>query len=465
MVRIFRHYVSPLKLTLAAVDFALIFAAIILAEYCRYALLGDYGGYSTSYVGWIAKLLVPSTLTAIMVGVGGYHADANADMRIFAIRLFITLAFGGIILSAFAFLFPVLPLWRSILLLCMLFSWWFVWLFHWLMVLFADNQLFHRRVVVLGAGKRACKLKQFIESSPDAGLNIVSIVALKGEQAEIEYSTMLEDIASFEEYAMAQKAELIIVANDTSLSLLPLSALISCKLSGVQVQDILSFYEQVRGYVELDTVQSEWIIFSEGFRGGNGAERITKRLLDVIVSLLFLGLTLPIMILTAVAIKLTSAGPVFYRQERVGYRGRVFRLLKFRSMCNNAEEEGTPQWAQEKDPRVTAVGRFIRTVRIDELPQIFNVLKGDMSFVGPRPERPYFVEQLKQEIPFYQERHYLKPGITGWAQIRFPYGASVSDAKKKLEYDLYYVKNYSLFLDVLIILQTLRVVLFPLGVR
>ncbi|HEY8351792.1 MAG TPA: exopolysaccharide biosynthesis polyprenyl glycosylphosphotransferase, partial [Sphingomonadales bacterium] len=204
--------------------------------------------------------------------------------------------------------------------------------------------------------------------------------------------------------------------------------------------------------------------FSDGFGRSGRFDLFLKRLFDVTTSLLLLLLTLPILIVTAIAIKVTSPGPVFYRQERVGQGGRTFMVLKFRSMRTDAERNG-PQWAQANDDRVTPVGRLIRTARIDEIPQIFNVLKGDMSFVGPRPERPVFVEQLAKEIPFYLERHRVKPGITGWAQINYPYGASVEDARHKLQYDLYYIKNYSIFLDFLVLIQTLRVVLWPEGAR
>ena len=255
------------------------------------------------------------------------------------------------------------------------------------------------------------------------------------------------------------------MALDERRGAFPVHDLLACKVKGMAVTDLPSFFERERGYVDLATLQPSWLIFSDGFVGGKAYEKAAKRIFDIVVSLIVLMVCMPILIGTAIIIKLTSKGPVLYRQERTGLHDRRFNLLKFRSMRVDAEKETGPQWASQNDPRVTPIGRFIRHARIDEIPQIFNVLKGDMSFVGPRPERPYFVEQLSEQVPYYRERHNVKPGITGWAQLNFPYGASMDDARRKLEYDLYYIKNYSLFLDFLILLQTARVVLFQDGVR
>jgi sugar transferase (PEP-CTERM system associated) len=245
---------------------------------------------------------------------------------------------------------------------------------------------------------------------------------------------------------------------------MPVNDLLHLKLSGVDIVEFSTFWEKETGRVDLDTVHPSWMIFSDGF-GGTTATRAVKRGFDLLVSLSFLFLTLPVLAATALLIKLDTRGPIFYRQERVGQHGRPFMLLKFRSMVTDAERDGVPQWAGSGDARVTRVGRVIRQTRIDEIPQVFNVLIGDMSFIGPRPERPFFVQELATKIPYYAERHRVKPGITGWAQINFPYGASIEDAKQKLEYDLYYIKNHSIFLDCIILLQTARVVLFPEGVR
>jgi exopolysaccharide biosynthesis polyprenyl glycosylphosphotransferase len=222
--------------------------------------------------------------------------------------------------------------------------------------------------------------------------------------------------------------------------------------------------ERETGRVDLDTLNPSWLIFSDGFSSGRALSSVAKRLFDIVASGLLLALTFPLIALFALLIRLDSQGPAFFRQQRVGLYGQPFTLLKLRSMRSDAEAGGA-KWAERDDPRVTRMGRFIRKVRIDELPQVWTVLRGQMSFVGPRPEVPAFVEDLEDKLPFYAERHMVKPGITGWAQINYPYGASTEDARRKLEYDLYYAKNYTPFLDLLILLQTLRVVIWPEGAR
>ena len=247
-------------------------------------------------------------------------------------------------------------------------------------------------------------------------------------------------------------------------ALVPLRELMDVRLTGIAVSDYQSFYESETGCVDLDAVKPSWFLFSNGF-AGTRLHKWLKRTLDLAVSLVFLVLFLPLMLLAAIAVRLESPGPVFYRQQRIGFRGRTFTLFKFRSMCADAEKDGVPKWADRNDSRITRVGAVIRKTRIDELPQIFNVLMGDMSFVGPCPERAYFVDQLAAQLPFYADRHWVKPGITGWAQLNYQYGASVEDAKIKLQYDLYYVNYYGILLDIIVIIQTVRVVLWPSGVR
>jgi sugar transferase (PEP-CTERM system associated) len=241
-------------------------------------------------------------------------------------------------------------------------------------------------------------------------------------------------------------------------------ALLDNKLRGVPVYSDLSFQEHHLGRIELDAIDATWLLFADGFQNGK-LSRAFKRLFDIAIGLLLTVVTLPLMLVTAVAIKLDSEGPVFYRQERTGLHGETFTLFKFRSMALDAEVAGKPQWAQKRDPRITRVGAFIRASRIDELPQLFNVLRGEMSMIGPRPERPIFVDELAKVIPFYNHRGYVKPGLTGWAQVNYPYGASVEDAREKLAYDLYYVKNRSALLDMVILLATVRVILFREGAR
>lgn len=264
-------------------------------------------------------------------------------------------------------------------------------------------------------------------------------------------------------FAQMLKTDEIVVAVD-SLRNLPATELIECKLRGIKVVDAISFLERETGQIDAAKIAPEWLAFSTGFVS-NHSHRILKRTVDLTISATFLLFTLPLCVLVAIAIKLDSPGPIFYRQERVGLNGGVFQLWKFRSMRADAERDGTPRWASTVDDRVTRVGRFIRLVRIDEIPQVINVLSGDMSFIGPRPERPFFVEQLRELLPNYDLRHRVRPGITGWAQVNYPYGASIEDASRKLAYDLFYLKKNDVLLDLAILMQTVRVVLFAQGAR
>ncbi len=259
------------------------------------------------------------------------------------------------------------------------------------------------------------------------------------------------------------KVHKVVVALQERRGTLPLRDLLDCKFNGVLVEDSPTFYEEMTGKIPVAGLYPSSLIFSSGFKKSR-VLLLTKRLLDIVASLVLLIISLPISIVTAAAIKLDSKGPIIFSQERAGEREKVFKIYKFRSMYTDAEKHG-PRWASDNDSRITRVGRIIRKLRIDEIPQLYNILKGDMSFVGPRPERPYFVEQLKKQIPFYSERFWVKPGLTGWAQINYSYGASVEDALEKLQYDLYYIKHLSITLDIAIILQTIKVVLVGRGAR
>jgi sugar transferase (PEP-CTERM system associated) len=270
-----------------------------------------------------------------------------------------------------------------------------------------------------------------------------------------------EDIPSL---VQQYEVDRIVVGLTDRRGQLPIAELLQAKLSGVYVEDATSMYERLTGKILIDDLKPSWMIFSDGFVVSRWT-RMLKRGLDVALSSVGLLLSTPLMLLTAIAVYLDSPGPILYSQERVGERGRIFTVYKFRSMRADAEEDGTPQWARDGDDRVTRVGRFIRTARLDEMPQLWNVLRGDMSFVGPRPERPYFVEQLAREIPFYQQRHAVKPGVTGWAQVKYQYGSTIEDAMEKLRYDLYYIKHLSVALDLSIVFDTVKVILFGRGAK
>ncbi len=330
-----------------------------------------------------------------------------------------------------------------------------------------DMSQFKRRVLVLGTGQTASTITTSMRRKSDRrGFSIVAFMKVPGEVTQISSERVVPEVPSLRSYAEQLNIEEIVVAVDDKRAALPLQDLVKCRMDGIKVVEITNFFEQEAGKILVDFINPGWLIFSEGFHQSQSAT-IAKRVFDVLCSLLLLVVAWPLMLATAIAIWIEEGlgAPVFYRQERVGLAGETFDVLKFRSMTVNAEGDGKARWATVDDNRVTRVGKFIRKVRIDELPQILNVLKGDMAFVGPRPERPQFVAELSEKIPYFDVRHGVKPGITGWAQLSYPYGASEEDSKQKLQFDLYYVKNHSLFLDIIILLNTVEIVCFGKGAR
>lgn len=322
------------------------------------------------------------------------------------------------------------------------------------------------RVLVLGTGAQAAMVHGALLDGARSGMQCVGFLPTSGpiEHRVPTHQVLSSRMSLADAVREFRVNEVVVAVQQQRGGILPIRELLSCRLQGVLVSDPAGFFERVRGELPLDALKASWLIYGDGFRQSL-ARRLVKRLFDLVASLVLLVVTAPVMLVTAIAIALESGRPVIFRQERVGLNGRSFVLLKFRSMRTDAEKDGAPKWAAANDPRVTRVGAFIRKVRIDELPQLFNVLKGEMSFVGPRPERPYFVDQLTEKIPYYGARHSVKPGITGWAQVRFTYGASLADSIRKLQFDLYYVKNHNLLLDLAILFATIRVVLRGEGAR
>lgn len=321
------------------------------------------------------------------------------------------------------------------------------------------------RVLVLGTGERAEAVRQFLERAGGAVEIVGFLPARAGEERKVDGHRIYPEDAHLAEVVGRERVDEIIVAvQEQRGGTLPMEDLLSVRLAGTQVSSDASFIERVRGRVPLASLRQSYLIYGEGFRQGR-VRAFVKRAFDLVVALMLLALVWPIMVVFAVLIRLESRGPVIYRQERVTQGGRTFTVLKFRSMRVDAEREGKPVWAGAGDARVTRIGKLMRRTRIDELPQLLNVLFGEMSFVGPRPERPYFVQQLNESLPYYGLRHTVKAGLTGWAQVRYEYTASFEDTANKLEYDLYYVKNHSLFLDLVILVETVRVVIFGEGAR
>ena len=321
-----------------------------------------------------------------------------------------------------------------------------------------------RRTMILGTGAEAVAVEQSIGQLGAAVRLLGFFPAKKSETAHVvPGNRILADGLDLVDAVRRHNVEEIIVAvRERRGGVLPLRELLDCKLLGVRVLDLSSYYERAVGQLRLDSLHASWLIFGDGFRQGL-VRAFVKRVFDIAAAFVLLVLAAPVIVLTAAAIIVESGFPILYRQERVGQGGRLFNVIKFRSMRRDAEIDGKPRWAQKNDDRVTRTGRIIRKLRIDELPQLVNVLRGDMSLVGPRPERPYFVDQLAREIPYYAVRHSVKPGVTGWAQVRYHYSASLDDAVQKLQYDLFYVKNHTLFLDVVILFETVGVVLTGAG--
>lgn len=321
------------------------------------------------------------------------------------------------------------------------------------------------RVLVFGTGAKALSVKRTLAKS-DPNIEIVGFYPSPNEEeAKIPAEQILPRTQSLTDTALNLKVrEIVVAVTERRGGAMPLRELLDCKLYGIRVLDLASHFEQTLGQIRLDALYAGWLIFGDGFRQGVWRTFI-KHVFDIACSTILLTLALPVMTITALAIVVESGFPILYRQERVGLNGRIFKVIKFRSMRTDAEKDGKPRWATAKDDRVTRVGRVIRKLRIDELPQLFSVLTGDMSLVGPRPERPFFVDKLTKEIPFYAVRHSVKPGVTGWAQVRHHYGASVEDSAEKLQYDLYYVKNHTLFLDLVILFETVGVVLTGKGAQ
>jgi sugar transferase (PEP-CTERM system associated) len=463
LIRLFKHYVPHSVLLLGAIDFLLLIAAGEAGWLLRLWQIG--GQADPADAQRVPHLLTfAAVLQLAMVGVGAYGVDALGSMRLAAARLVVAVSLGVLLLALVFFLLPALTFWRSNLVYAMAFALTLLFLARLAFGRALGSEAFKRRILVLGAGPRAARLEALARTE-GAGFAIAGFVGMNDGRQAVANAVNRDDIANLTAHVVRLRVTEVVLALEERRNALPLADLLKVKTTGVHVNEFSSFIERETGRVDLDSVNPSWLIFSDGFSSGRRLSAAGKRLFDIVVSGIILIAFAPLIALAAVAVKLESRGPAFFRQRRVGLYGQCFELVKLRSMREDAEVGGKAVWAQKDDPRVTRVGSVIRKLRIDELPQAWTVLTGRMSLVGPRPERPQFVADLEARLPYYAERHVVKPGITGWAQINFPYGASVEDARQKLEYDLYYAKNYTPFLDLLILLQTVRVVLWPEGAR
>lgn len=466
MVRIFKHYMPFSLILLGLVEAGLFFASIYLGAWIRYTDLWTNVGHYEQILPIYPKAFVFAfVMMSIMTAFGMYQRDAQeADWSYYA-RFMSVFIIGMVAMTMVFYMFPVLFLGRGIFAMTFASAWLGCGVVRFVFLKFIDHSNLKRRILVLGTGRSAASVSN-LEHAGKYRFKVVGFLQFGDEaRGNVPEDLVLEKGKSIEEIARKNEVdEIIIGVRDRRSANLPMHELLECKLQGINVADLTSFFERETGHVSLQDLNPSWMVFSDGFRRGT-IKDIFKRLFDIAISAILLFTTLPIIVFTALLIVIESGFPIFYRQQRVGESGKIFDILKFRSMRKDAEKDGKPQWAAKNDSRTTRIGQIIRRTRIDELPQLINVLKGDMSFVGPRPERPFFVEELGQKINYYEYRHSVKPGITGWAQIRYPYGASFEDSIEKLQYDLYYIKNHSLFLDLIVMFQTAQVILLGRGVR
>lgn len=427
-------------------------------------LLFEGGSFSDDIVVYLFRALVVTLIFQLCL----YYFDLY-DLSIITgiadnlTRITQAFGFGCIALGLLYYLFPVVIISTKVFLsaflaICATITLW-RFLYFWVLA----RRMFAQPIVVIGAGKFAQAIVDTVEGKQDSGYKIVARMGLEEDHSASSRIASSVNSQDLRELCLARSIEKIVLALDERRGRLSMHDLISYKFMGIEIVDGVAFYEDLTGKMPVEKINPSWFLFSNGFHVTRLTER-TKRVFDIFISLFGLLASLPVTLLAAVVIKFESPGPVFYRQQRVGRHGDPFEVIKFRSMCQDAEKDGAV-WAAQEDCRVTRFGAILRKTRIDEIPQMYNVLRGDMSFVGPRPERPVFVRQLVKTIPFYSIRHVVKPGITGWAQVCYPYGASEEDALRKLEYDLFYLKNLSLSFDLFIIFQTVKIVLFQRGSR
>jgi sugar transferase (PEP-CTERM system associated) len=407
-------------------------------------------------------------MIGIITAVGLYERnfwDGKGDM---ILRVGVSFVLGFLLLSLLYYIAPSWRLGRREFSISFSLAFLGVILARFIFLKAINQDELRRRVLVLGTGHKASQVEA-LASTDNPSIHLVGFILLKEEGILVDNPSKILPIET-NLYSLCEEQqvdEIVVALDERRGGELPMQDILDCKISGVGVSEYVSFIERETGQITLNDLRPSSMIYSDGFQQAV-LQSSSKRLFDIIVSLSILILTSPLILLTALAIWLESRGrdPVFYLQERVGKNDQIFKVIKFRSMQVDAEKSGEPRWAQKNDPRVTRVGAVIRKVRIDELPQLVNVLIGHMSFVGPRPERPQIVKQLEQAIPYYSLRHRVKPGITGWAQLYFHYpnpDRMVEDAREKLQYDLYYIKNYSLFLDMMVLLQTAHVILWAKG--
>ncbi len=466
MLRVFSHYIPTSLVFLLLIEIGVFYSSVYLGVEIRFFNSGDKAAAIAKLEPLSLKALMFTVLMILSMTAMGLHTrNVVDDFSGMMIRIFLSFIGGlGIIVLSF-YIYPQSFLGRGAFALALLISFFGVLFTRTIFQKLDNNNLFKRRLLVMGAGVKGKLIEDQKDFAQKRGYEIIGFVDIDQSEIIVDKDNILEIQSTLLDLCLDNEIDEIVLAMDDRRVGFPLSGLLECKMKGIVVRDVLDSLERITGHIELSALHPSAVIFSEGFTNAVSIS-YAKRIFDITASTLLLAIASPVIILTVAAIWLSSFGrdPIFYRQIRLGLCDAPFGVLKFRSMKTDAEKDGA-QFAQKNDSRVTVIGAFIRKTRIDELPQLINVFKGDMSFIGPRPERPQFVLGFEQTIPHYSLRHTVKPGITGWAQICYPYGETEEDTKNKLQYDLYYIKNYSLFLDMTILFQTVQVVLFGQGAR
>jgi len=463
MIRLFRHYISRALLTLLVAESLYLLLSVYLGGFLNGIRFGQSSlpPFDEALSSGLAFALV---MTTIMIAMGLYERNLWNGRGDMFLRVGISFLFGLFAMTLVYYFSPEMAPSRSEFSLAFGIAFIGVLLLRFVFFKASDHELLKRRVLVLGVGQNAGRLEE-LQKRRNMGFSILGYIQVhEDEKPGVPPERMRQVTSTLLDLTDELQIDEIVVAMDDRRKGFPVDEVLRCKIEGISISAVLDFFEQETGKIQLEALRPSNMIFSFGFNK-MPINRAVKRLFDLIASLLLLAVTWPFMLFAALAIWIESGGrgPILYRQVRVGRNDLPFELIKFRSMSVDAEQDGIARWAQAKDNRITRVGGILRETRIDELPQLFNVLWGHMSFVGPRPERPQFVAELNKKIPFYSMRHIVNPGITGWAQICYPYGASDQDAREKLQYDLYYIKNYSFFFDVIIMLQTVHTILWGKG--
>ncbi|MDH5764945.1 MAG: TIGR03013 family PEP-CTERM/XrtA system glycosyltransferase [Gammaproteobacteria bacterium] len=462
--QLFRYHIPTEFILLAIIEFMALMLSIYLALEFRFF----ENGWTVTFSEFLPKaILFALILQLSLVAFGVYQRQGGRFFEVLVLRIASGLLLGMIPLGVSFYIAPTLFLGRGVLALSLLFSFIFLVAIRYYFRKVVKERNLWSRILVLGSGRNANLIRQAQKAGELNSLNIVAYISMKSDmQSELESISDVLNKPLVQYVEEKDIDEIVLAMDDRRAAGISAKDLLDCKMSGIDILDMVSFFERRTGKIRLDMMSPSWLYLSDGFRIST-FRFIGKRFFDLAIVIIFLPFALPIMLLVAIAIYIESMGKggILYSQTRIKQDGKPFQIYKFRSMVSDAEKDGVARWASKNDSRITRVGSIIRKGRLDELPQLFNVLKGDMSFVGPRPERPEFVAKLAKKIPYYEERHRVKPGLTGWAQICYPYGSSEKDSLEKLQYDLYYVKNYSIYLDMLILLQTFEVVILGKGAQ